>query len=65
MKNELSSDKHRSANTVYSLQPSNLQTEFKEGFYTRISYIVAMPRQFKYTKSEENFNTASYYDIGA
>jgi len=62
-KNELSSDKHRSAITLHSILAYNLQTEFKEGFYTRISYTGAMSRKLKYTKSQQNFNTTSYYDL--
>jgi hypothetical protein len=48
---QLSANKHRSTTTLISILAHNLQTEFKEGFYTRIGYSEAMLCQLQYTKS--------------
>jgi hypothetical protein len=48
---EFSADEHRSITTLNSILAHNLQTEFKEGFYKRVCYIEAMPRQLTYSIS--------------
>jgi len=51
-----------SMNYRISILAYNLQTEFKKGFYKRIRYTEATPRQLKYVhRVTENFNTTFYY----
>jgi hypothetical protein len=57
---ELSHDKQCSTTTLNTIMACNLETGFKEGFYTRPCYIEPMPPQLKYIKSQKHFNKTSY-----